>query len=85
MPIIVHVHQQYANILSPLLVDESSLEFATLVDRGRSLFQKASAQARKMLHDLSKKNGLHFFTANPDRLNVLDRAIKEAKLFIDAK
>src|SRR5258708_9111419 len=43
--------QQYADILSPRLDDESALVLSTLVDRGRSLFQKATAHARKMLHD----------------------------------
>lgn len=33
----------------------------------------------------TKKGNLDLFTANPDRLDVLDRSIKEAKLFIDAK
>jgi hypothetical protein len=43
--------QQYAAVLSPTLDDESSLVLVALVDRGRSLFQKATTHARKMLHD----------------------------------
>ncbi len=42
--------QRYAAVLSPTLDDESSLVLAALVDRGRSLFQKATTHARKMLH-----------------------------------
>src|SRR5260221_5608707 len=43
--------QHYADILSPTLDDESSLALSALIDRGRSLFQKATVHARKMLHD----------------------------------
>jgi hypothetical protein len=43
--------QQYADALSPTLDGESSLALSTLIDRGRSLFRKATAHARKMLHD----------------------------------
>jgi hypothetical protein len=42
--------QQYADILSTTLDDESSLALASLIYRGRSLFQKTTAHARKMLH-----------------------------------
>ena len=35
----------------PTLDDESALALATLLDRGRSLFQEATAHARKMVHD----------------------------------
>jgi hypothetical protein len=43
--------QRYADVLLPMLDDESSLVLAALVDHGCSLFQKAAALARKMLHD----------------------------------
>lgn len=43
--------QQYADILSPTFDDESSLALVSLIDSGRSLFQKATTYARKMLHD----------------------------------
>jgi hypothetical protein len=43
--------QQYADILSPTLDDESSLALASLIGSGRSLFQKATTHARKMVHD----------------------------------
>src|SRR5260370_28591598 len=41
--------QQYTDVLSPTLDDESSLALSSLVDCGRSLFRKATAHARKML------------------------------------
>ncbi len=43
--------QQYADILSPTLDDDSSLALASMIGSGRSLFQKAASHARKMLHD----------------------------------
>jgi hypothetical protein len=43
--------QQYADILAPTLDNESSLTFSALIDSGRSLSQKATAYARKMLQD----------------------------------
>lgn len=43
--------QQYADILSPPLDDESSLVLASLIGSGRSLFQKATTHARKMLYE----------------------------------
>ncbi len=43
--------QQYTDALSPTLDDESSLALSSLIGSGRSLFQKATAHARKMLHD----------------------------------
>src|SRR6266480_5541353 len=43
--------QQYADVLSPTLDDESSLALSTLIECGCSLFQKASEHARKMLRD----------------------------------
>lgn len=42
---------RYAEVLSPMFDDESYLALAALVDHGCSLFQKAAALARKMLHD----------------------------------
>lgn len=59
--------RQYVDILSPKLVDEFSLEFATLVDCGRSLFQKASAQARKMLHDQAELPIIAAFKIDADK------------------
>src|SRR5713226_7366306 len=43
--------QRYAAVLSPTLDDKSSLALSTLIETGRSIFQKASAHARKMLQD----------------------------------
>jgi hypothetical protein len=43
--------QRYMDVLSPMLDDESFLALAAMVDHGRSLFQKTSALARKMLRD----------------------------------
>ncbi len=43
--------QQYADVLSPTLDDESSLALSALIDCGRSLFNKVTVHARKMLHD----------------------------------
>ena len=43
--------QHYADVLSPTLDDEPSRVLSTLIDCGRSLFQKASEHARKMLRD----------------------------------
>lgn len=42
--------QHYTDVLSPTLDNDSSLALSALIDRGRSLFQKATAHARKMLH-----------------------------------
>ena len=63
--------QQYADILSPMLVDELPLEFATLVDCGRSLFQKATTHARKMLHDQAELPMIDAFKIDADK-NVID-------------
>jgi hypothetical protein len=41
----------YTNILSPTLDEEASLRLITLVDRGRSLFQRTIEHARYMVHD----------------------------------
>ncbi len=43
--------QLYEDILSPTLDAESSLALASLIGSGRSLFQKTTTHARKMLHD----------------------------------
>jgi len=43
--------QRYTAAMLPTLDDESALALATLLDRGRSLFQEATAHARKMVHD----------------------------------
>jgi hypothetical protein len=43
--------QRYTSAMLPTLDDESALTLADLLDQGRSLFQEATAHARKMLHD----------------------------------
>jgi hypothetical protein len=43
--------QQYAEVVSFSVNDESSFGLTSLVDRGRFLFQNAMAHARKMLQD----------------------------------
>jgi hypothetical protein len=63
--------QQYAAVLSPTLDDESSLVLVALVDRGRSLFQKATTHARKMLHDQGTLPIVDAFKIDADN-NVID-------------
>ncbi len=63
--------QRYAAVLSPTLDDESSLVLAALVDRGRSLFQKATTHARKMLHDQGTLPIVDAFKIDADN-NVID-------------
>jgi hypothetical protein len=41
----------YTNILSTTLDEEAALTLITLVDRGRSHFQRATEHARNMVHD----------------------------------
>jgi hypothetical protein len=53
--------QQYADILSPTLDDETSLALSTMIDRGRSVFQRATAHARKMLHDQGEQPNIDGF------------------------
>ena len=43
--------QRYAAAMLPALDDQSALALAALLDRGRSLFQEATAHARKMVHE----------------------------------
>lgn len=43
--------QQYVEILSPILDDESALLLASFINSGRSLFQITTSHACKMLHD----------------------------------
>jgi hypothetical protein len=43
--------ERYTNVMLPTLDDESALTLAALLDRGRSLFQEATAHARKMVHE----------------------------------
>ena len=43
--------QRYATAMLPALDDESALALAALLERGRSLFQEATAHARKMVHE----------------------------------
>src|SRR5258708_3836991 len=43
--------QHYTDVLSPTLDEESSLALSSLIGSGRSLIQKATAHARKMVQD----------------------------------
>ena len=43
--------ERYTNVMLPALDDEAALTLAALLDRGRSLFQDATAHARKMVHE----------------------------------
>ena len=43
--------KQYADVLASTVDNESSLKLSALIDRGRFVFQKATAHARKMLQD----------------------------------
>src|SRR5258708_10369325 len=58
--------QQYAHVLSPTLDNESSLALSTLIDCGRSLFQKATTLARKMLHDQGELPIIDVFKIDAD-------------------
>jgi hypothetical protein len=63
--------QQYADELAPALDDESSFALISLVDRGRSLFQTATAHARKMLHDQGELPIIDTFKIDANN-NVID-------------
>ena len=63
--------QQYTDVLSSTLDDESSLVLSALVDRGRSLFQDATVHARKMLHDQADLPIIDAFKIDADN-NVID-------------
>jgi hypothetical protein len=63
--------QQYADLLSPTLDGESSHALTTLIECGRSLFQKTLAHARKMLHDQGELPIIDTFKIDPDN-NVID-------------
>lgn len=43
--------QRYSAVMVPTLDDEAALVLAALLERGRSLFQEATAHARKMIQD----------------------------------
>jgi hypothetical protein len=63
--------QQYTDVLSFTLDDESSLALSTLIDRGRSLFRKATAHARKMVHDQGELPIIDAFKIDANN-NVID-------------
>jgi hypothetical protein len=63
--------QHYADILSPILDDETSLSLSTMIDRGRSLFQTATAHARKMLHEQGEQPIINAFKIDVNN-NVVD-------------
>jgi hypothetical protein len=54
-------------ILSPTLDNEYALKLASFIDYGRSLFQKATVHARKMLHDQETLPIIDTFTIEADR------------------
>jgi len=58
--------QQYTDVLSPTLDEESSLALIALVARGRSLFQSATTHARKMLHDQAELPIIDAFKLDAD-------------------
>ncbi len=58
--------QQYAQVLSPTLDNESSLTLIALIERVRSLFQDAAAHARKILHDQGELPIIDVFTIDAD-------------------
>ncbi len=63
--------QRYTHALSPTLDDKSSLALSALIDRGRSLFQKATVHARKMVHDQGTLPSIDAFKIDADN-NVID-------------
>jgi hypothetical protein len=63
--------QQYTDVLSPTLDDVSSFSLSTLIESGLSLFQEASAHARKMLHDQGELPIIDAFKIDIDN-NVID-------------
>ncbi len=63
--------QRYRDVLTPKLDDESSLTLGALIDRGRSLFQVATAHARKMLRDQATLPIVDAITIDADN-NVID-------------
>jgi hypothetical protein len=58
--------QQYAQILSPTLDNESSFTLLALIERGRSLFQDATAHARKILQDQGELPIIDVFKIDAD-------------------
>jgi hypothetical protein len=62
---------QYADEQAPALDDESSLALTSLVDRGRSLFQTATAHAQKMLQDQGELPIIDTFKIDANN-NVID-------------
>ncbi len=63
--------QQYAQLYSPTLDNESSLTFAAIIDRGRALIQDTTTHARKMLHDQGELPIIDVFKIDADN-NVID-------------
>jgi hypothetical protein len=63
--------RRYSDIVLPTLEDESSLALATLLDRGRSLFQNATAHARAIVHEQEALPIVDAFKIDVDN-NVVD-------------
>jgi hypothetical protein len=63
--------QKYTKVLSFTPDEESSLALLALVARGRSLFETATAHARKMLHDQGELPIIDAFKIDADN-NVID-------------
>jgi hypothetical protein len=60
--------KQYVEILSPSLDNASALLLSNFIENGRSLFQKATVHARKMLHDQETLPIIDTFTIEADRI-----------------
>lgn len=58
--------QRYADVLHPILDDESSLDFETLLDKGCFLYEQATELARKMLLDQDESSIIDAFTVGAD-------------------
>ncbi len=63
--------QQYADIHSSTRDNESSFTLVALIERGRSLFQGATDQSRKMVYDQGKLPIIDTFTIDAEN-NVID-------------
>src|SRR5260370_14763436 len=58
--------QRYTHALSPTLDNEASPMLIALIERGRCLFQKATAHTRKMLHDQGELPIIDVFQIDAD-------------------
>jgi hypothetical protein len=58
--------QRYAHGLHPVLHDKPSLELEILLDKGRFIYQQATALARKMLFDQDESSIIDAFTVDAD-------------------